>query len=215
MASHSGVAMSPTRVSRLSVKRWSPHHAWRLLAGVTVGVALAGAGAGTASAECDGPFPSFRDALTSAERVVIGDVLEVQPSELWDGGDGRSSRFSLGVRHVLRGSAPAVMPIRDLPTQPCASMVVARVGDRIAIAFDATDYTPPMPVNAVAWIAGTPVFEGLERYTVEEVFSLMGEPLPAVDGEAKSWAIGPIALVALLLLAAVVVPDLAQRRSGR
>jgi hypothetical protein len=111
--------------------------------------------------------------------VIVGDVTEITPSELWDSSvDGRSSRFTLRVRYVLRGDAPPVMSIRDLPTQPCAAVVVARPGDRIAIAFDAMDFQPPIRVNTVAWIRGAPAFEGIESITLGETFALMGLAAP-------------------------------------
>jgi hypothetical protein len=70
------------------------------------------------------------------------------------------------------------MSIRDLPTQPCAAVVVARPGDRIAIAFDAMDFQPPIRVNTVAWIRGAPAFEGIESITLGETFALMGLAAP-------------------------------------
>ncbi len=110
------------------------------------------------AAECDGPVPSFRDALATAKRVVIGDVIAVR-----DGGlaraatnNGWSSRFTLRVRYTPVGDAGRTMEINDLPTQPCAGVIQAREGDRIALAFDATDFSPAIQVNTVAWIRGTP-----------------------------------------------------------
>ena len=107
---------------------------------------------------------------------MIGDVVAVQDGGLAHVGvGGRSSWFTLRVRNVLRGDAPAVLHIRDLPTQPCAPGVAARVGDRIAIAFDAIDYTPAIRVNAVAWIRGTPPpYEGIETVTLAELSERLG-----------------------------------------
>ena len=136
-------------------------------------------GATPAVAECDGPVPSFRKALLTAKRIVIGDVIDVRPGGLLEPqADGRSSRFTLRVRHVLRGEAPRLMDIRDLVTQPCAGTVIARAGDRIAIAFDAFDFTPPIAVNAVAWIRGQIPPEVYERITETEVFERLGVDAP-------------------------------------
>jgi hypothetical protein len=144
----------------------------------------------TVSAECDGPIPSFRAATATAQRIVVGNVVGVAPGGLSDGADGRSSRFTLAVLHVLRGEAPHIMEIRDLATQPCAPVVVARIGDQIAIAFDAVDFDPPLRVNTVAWIAGAPAFDSIERVTVAEAFELAGievqgplEPVPPADDD--------------------------------
>ena len=88
--------------------------------------------------------------------------------------DGWSSRFTLRVRYTPVGEAPETMEIRDLPTQPCAPVVQVREGDRIALAFDATDFTPPIQVNTVAWIRGTPRdFIGVEAITTAEIFRLL------------------------------------------
>ena len=133
----------------------------------------------TTFAECDGPVPSFRKALGTAQRIVIGDVIEVRRGGLLEPqADGRSSRFTLRVRHVLRGEAPKVMDIRDLVTQPCAGSIVARPGDRIAIAFDAVDFTPPIAVNSAAWIRGEPWGDSFERITEVEVFERLGLDAP-------------------------------------
>lgn len=177
------------RVARLSV------------ASVVAAVTLA-AGAAPASAVCDGPLPSFRDALSTATRIVIGDVVAVRSGGLWDAGiDGRSSRFTLRVRYVLRGEAPAVMEIRDLPTQPCAAGVIARAGDRIALAFDATDFTPPIRVNAIAWIRGIPpAFEGFEIITATGVFELLGQAPPDTATAAPDLPHAPPLAPFLLLV---------------
>lgn len=129
-----------------------------------------------AAAECDGPVPSFRDALATAKRVVIGDVIAVRDGGLVEAAasDGWSSRFTLRVRYTPVGAAQQTMDIRDLPTQPCAGVIQAREGDRIALAFDATDFSPPIQVNTVAWIRGTPWdFIGVETISVAEVFRLL------------------------------------------
>lgn len=138
-------------------------------------------------AECDGPIPSFRSGASTAKRVVIGDVVSVEPGGLVeDGVDGRSSRFTLHVRYVLRGEAPSLMEIRDLATQPCAPLVIAADDDRLALAFDAIDFTPPIHVNTVAWIRGAPPdWIGVERITLEEAFALIGLDPPDTSTEQE------------------------------
>ena len=132
----------------------------RFAAAVMFTAALFGSQPGLVTADCDGPIPSFRDALSTAKRIVIGDVVAVHGGgQVEPGPGGRSTRFTLRVRFVPRGSALAEMVIRDLPTQPCAPIVEARIGDRIALALEATDYSPPTQVNSVAWIEGVPPWE--------------------------------------------------------
>jgi hypothetical protein len=159
------------------------HHFVRRIARLSVASAIAltvlATGGAPTLAECDGPVPSFRKAIATAQRIVIGDVVNVRRSgSLEPRSDGRSSRFALRVRFVLRGEAPIHMDIRDLQMQPCAGAVIARTGDRIAIAFDAVDFTPAIGVNAVAWIRGTAPTEDYERITQTEVFELLGLDAP-------------------------------------
>jgi hypothetical protein len=187
-----------------------------LLAASGIALTLLAIGAGTVAAECDGPEPSFRHALATAKRIVIGDVVAVQDGGLAHVGvGGRSSRFTLRVRNVLRGDAPAVMHIRDLPTQPCAPGVVARVGDRIALAFDAVDYTPAIPVNAVAWLRGTPPpYEGIETVTLAELSELLGFEIADTSTAALGPLPRPSSVLPLLVLPGLVGFLLGWRRVG-
>ena len=168
---------------------------------LAIAVTVYATGAVPAVAECDGPVPSFRKALASAQRIVVGDVIDVRRGGLLEPrADGRSSRFTFRVRYVLRGEAPVLMDIRDLEMQPCAGMVIARAGDRIAIAFDAVDFTPPIGVNAVAWIRGRAPTEEYELITQTEVFELLGLDAPDTalatsDPPASAPPLSPLPLV--------------------
>jgi hypothetical protein len=169
-----------------------------------------------AAAECDGPVPSFRDALATAKRVVIGDVIAVRDGGLVEtaASDGWSSRFTLRVRYTPVGAAQRTMEIRDLPTQPCAGVIQAREGDRIALAFDATDFRPPIQVNTVAWIRGTP-WDSIEVETISvaEVFRLLDltPPDTATLPEEPTQEV-PVGLLVALATGAVA-GSLAWRRS--
>ncbi len=94
-------------------------------------------------------------------------------------------------------------------------MIVARKGDRIAVAFDALDYTPPIRVNAVAWIRGTPQAEGMETITEAGLFRRLGLQAPdtaiaVLDRpETAQWS-GP----ALVIVAGLLGLTLGWRRSG-
>lgn len=166
-------------------------------------------------AECDGPPPSFRDALSTAKRIVIGDVTAVHGGGSWGiGSDGSSSRFTLGVDLVLRGHAPAVMEIQDLVMQPCAGTVIARKGDRIALAFDALDFTPPIRVNAVAWIRGTPA-PGSETITGAEVFRRLGrEPPDTSVGTPRPPVVPPSSAPIVVVVPGLLGLVLGWRRAG-
>ncbi len=150
------------------------------MAAATLAMGALAIGGSPVAAECSGSPPSFRDALSTAERIVVGDVVALSDGGLAEPRPNRqsSSRFTLRIRYVLRGQAPAVIKIRDFVTQPCAGVIVAREGDRIVVAFDALDYTPPIRVNAVAWIRGTPSGEGNETITVAGLFRRLGLPAP-------------------------------------
>ena len=169
------------------------------------------------AAECDGPVPSFREALATAKRVVIGDVVAVHDGGLLEAStsDGWSSRFTLQIRSTPVGEAQGTLEIDDLPTQPCAAGVQARKGDRIAIAFDATAFEPPIHVNTVAWIRGTaPDFVGVETITTAEVFRLLDLTPPDTStlSDRKSGDF-PIGLF-VALVAGAVGAVLSMRRSG-
>ena len=173
-------------------------------------------------AECDGPYPDFRKLTRTAERIVIGDVVELQPGGAWDPLEaGIASRFTLQVRHVVRGESQAVIAIRDLPTQPCAGVVGARLGDRIALAIGGLDFEPPMRVNMVAWIDSVPPdgfgpgsISQASSLSVAEVYALVGlnppveEGLPspaptvpdAVAASASGLPVIPLAIMATVLI---------------
>lgn len=127
-----------------------------------------------AIAECDGPFPSFRNAAPSARQIIIGQVVAAADDRA-DRTDGRTSNFLLRGWSVLEDSRPIEVQIQEVPTQPCAGVIVARPGDEIAIAFGGRDFQPPQVVNAVAWLSGAaPQLIGIETVTLVEVYALVG-----------------------------------------
>lgn len=136
--------------------------------------------------------------METAPTVVVGEVMavgEVDPA--WT-----RSEFTLRVDHVLRGTAPPVMEIRDLVLQPCAGVVTATVGDVIAIALGAVEFETE--VNPVAFIRGAPPRSDIERMTLSQVFALAG--LPAPEDGAGGIQVPWLLLVggAVLCLAAIV-----------
>ena len=163
---------------------------------VTVlGVLIAGllVSPSAALGECDGPFPSFEHAAASARRIVIGQVIATLPgTEPME--DGRSSQFVLRGWSVLEGDRPVEIDVRDVLTQPCSGYIMARPGDRIAIAFEGHDFMPAQVVNAVAWLQGdAPPVEGIETTTIGAIYARLGRvppsPAQAAAGSSIDWPI--------------------------
>jgi hypothetical protein len=132
------------------------------------------------AAECDGPYPSFANAAPSASRVLIGQIIAIDPGpEAPLDEAGRTSRFVLRGWSVLEDDRLVEERVEDLQSQPCAGYVVGRVGDAIALAIDGRDFEPPQVVNAVAWVQGAPPqLIGIESVTVADVYALVGRPMP-------------------------------------
>lgn len=175
-------------------------------AGIALALVVATAAAGPALADCDGPVPSFRDHAAEAKRIVIGDVIDVDRGAPWTDDQGRSSRFTLRVRYVIRGPAERVMSLRDRAFLPCSDhIIIARKGDRVALALDAKGFQPPITFDTVAWIRGTPPeFAGIEQTTVREAFRLVGRELPETSTAPTPVNRQPSPGVLAALLAAAV-----------
>ncbi len=159
-----------------------------------------------ALAECDGPFPSFEHAAPSARRIVIGQVVATLPgAEAFE--DGRTSQFVLRGWSVLEDDRHVEIEVRDVQSQPCSGYIVARPGDRIAIAFEGHDFAPAQVVNAVAWLEGDPPpIDGIEFTTIGAIYARLGRvpPVPVATDPAEPaadpWISTPT--VVLLVLAA-------------
>jgi hypothetical protein len=152
----------------------------RVLAALSITViGVLGFARGTA-AYCETP-PPFAETIASAQQIVIGDVAAVRPGN--DDGTGRSTSFTLHVTHVVRGSALANLDIDNVPTWGCPGAIVAAVGDRIALALNATAFDPPTAGNGVAWIGGQPP-DGFESTNIEAVYKLAGVPMPDAGAAA-------------------------------
>jgi hypothetical protein len=165
-------------------------------------------------ASCDGPVPSFRQFAATSPRILIGRVTAVDPVAQWRDDEGRSSRFTLDVEYVVRGESSPVIDVRDEAFLGCADhIIIARVGDQIALAFDVPGLMGDETVNTIpAWISGTPMqWGGAETITVREVFSLVGMAVPPVTSteaarsapeSAPMWP--PIGLLAACLTAGLL-----------
>lgn len=182
------------------------------------------------AADCDGPMPEFDKVVRTAQTIVIGEVVAVHPGGAWDPAfGGIASRFTLKIEHLIRGAADEIVEVKDLPSQPCSSVIGARLGDRIALAVNGTAFTPPVQANMIAWIDGPPPPDfgggdpaGPRSYSVEQVYALAGsEPPPAsadpspatsLDGVAAATSSDPpillgvgVALMLVVLVLGVVI----------
>ncbi len=104
----------------------------RLSIASAVAALLLAATVAPVGAEVEGPTPSFRSVLSTARQIVIGDVVAVQSGGQKDpSADGRSSRFTLQVRYVLRGTAQSTMEIWTLPSQRRDDPRVSRIEEQV------------------------------------------------------------------------------------
>ena len=128
------------------------------------------------AADCNGPYPSFTAVAPTANRIVYGTVVRVEPIDA-----GWSTRFRLRGWSILGGLRPTEVWVRGVLSQPCSGPLLARVSDRIAIAFDGVAFDTKVPANAIAWIGGQPPdMVGIELLTVAEVFAAAGVAAPEV-----------------------------------
>lgn len=170
-------------------------------------------------ADCDGPFPEFRKLVKTAKTIVIGDVVAVQRGGAWDPVDGGvSSRFTLQIAYILRGSSEPVVQINDLQTSGCAPVIGARLGDRIAIAYDGAEFDRTAGVNMVAWIDAVPPpafgpggASQAETLSVEDAFALIGQavPPPASPEPSPAPAVPSESPILPVLIGAILVAALA------
>jgi hypothetical protein len=133
-------------------------------------------------------------------------------------GDGRSHRFTIQVTNVLRGDRSARVDVNDVISQPCSGYLTASMGDRIALALDATAFSPAVEANGAAWLIGRPP-DGFVSTTIEDVFKLAGVPMPAPAAaaplpDATPLWLGPAVWGLAVALVLVVVGIVGRRVSA-
>ena len=160
--------------------------------------------AGRVSAECFGetdPWPSFRAAVPTAQRIISGEVL---PPESASGPTGYLAAFRLRVVDVIRGPVPdggvlSIVGLRSgLPLTVCSDSVAMLLpGDVVVFAFDALGPDGVMRINTLAYIhkAGESVLSNVETVTPGELELMAGTAAPS----------GPAPPVGVLLVAAAVL----------
>ncbi len=166
-------------------------------ASVIFGFGALFATASPVAAECTffDAWPSFRSSVPTADRIVIGKV--VTPYDEPDGAR-RTIRFAFRVDEVVRGSEGPVIEFRDglysgAPIRCRDSLLRPRVGDVLALAFDATLARYPDPVIGVALVNRKPnrwdrfTMPGVEGITRADVRALAAVPQgPTTDIEPPS-----------------------------
>jgi hypothetical protein len=144
-----------------------------------------------ALAECvnqDNIWPKFTDVAPTAQRIVIGRVI--QGADQFEGG--YHVGYRMAIQNVLRGSAPAEMEIHGLRSGvPLIGSVACqedaylagKVGHVIAIAFHGHVAGVPGRVTTAAWIEGRPDEHafGAQRLTLAQVRHAAGLPDTATD----------------------------------
>lgn len=159
------------------------------LAGAFLAILWSSATIVSSTAECGAldPWPSFESTVRTANRVVVGKVVEDR--------DPNSSHylsvFGLRLDSVLRGegSPGDVIEISylrsGLPTKICTdSHLWVLPGDEIALALDARGPSGLSGINSVAWVKGVPdvMQRGVGLISVEALRRLAALPLTDSDG---------------------------------
>jgi hypothetical protein len=169
--------------------------------------------AGRASAECFGetdPWPSFRAAVPTAQRIISGEVL---PPDSASGSTGYLAAFRFRVIDVLRGPVPAggVLPIvglrSGLPLTICSdSEAMLLPGDVVVFAFDALGPDGVTRINTLAYIrkAGASVLSNVETITPAELERIAATAAPSRPAPPVGVLLVTAAVVLLTLFTAAV-----------
>jgi hypothetical protein len=186
-------------------------HAAAVLLASAAAISVVGLGAAPVRAECMylPPWPSITEAIPTAQRIVIGEVIPATEADLRLDPDQGPREHGLRVTHVLRGgSRPGdLLDIQyllpnwpqtryqggDGTSAPSCTYLHAEPGEVIALAFDALEPGGPMTEHGVSWI------QPPTRYNAVGV--LFG---PA--GEAE-WVREPVTLPRLVDLATIAPVD--------
>lgn len=151
-----------------------------VLATLVSATSLLLASAGPVVAECNPPGadPSFRKAAPYARTILVGRVVAVAPDTLNPGGP-ESYRFTVSVERTLRGTAPSTLVLDRIETGSCVRWLAAAVGDRVALALEASSTDRSVPRNMAAWLDGrTHDTSSYEVLTLAEVLELAGRRVP-------------------------------------
>jgi hypothetical protein len=161
-------------------------------------------------AECTGPtdpWPSFREAVPTAQRIIAGEVVAPDDASK---PTGYLAAFQLRLIRVLRGPTPPggaldVVGLQSgLPLTVCADTVVTLLpGDVVILALDAMTPDGVTRINTLAYLhrEGESVLADVEDITMDEVVARAG-----VVDESDAWpsldlplVLGGVAIMLLLL----------------
>jgi len=190
------------------------HRAHRLVRLATVaGILVLGLIDVAPVAACTGPPFTFREHATEAALVVIGDVTAVDASATLTDDASRSSVFTVQVSSVVRGVGEETLVVADRWSDPCGGLVMARTGDRLALALGVASSSWEQGLTAVAWIRGTPPdLVGMERITEREVLQLLGPKAPDTSTGSHRGPSAPVLIAGLITLLVVAVIGTTGRR---
>ncbi len=183
-------------------------HAAAVLVALAVSTSVLGLMAAPVRAECMylPPWPPITDAIPTAERIVVGEVVPATEADLRLGPDQGPREHALRVTHVLRGgSRPGdLLDIQyllpnwpqtrykggDGTSAPSCTYLHAEPGDVIALAFDALQPGGPMTENGVSWI------QPPTRYNAVGVLfgpagELSGPENPSRSHDSSTWQRSP------------------------
>lgn len=165
----------------------------KTIASLVLGSAWLLTTATSVSAECTGPtdpWPSFRAAVPTAERIIAGEVL---PPVSANDSTGYRAVFTIRVIDVLRGPAPAqpfveIVGLRSgLPLTVCASSTATLLsGDMVVFALGAIATDGVTRINTLAYLRepAESILTGVERITAAELDAITRPPVPAQDEPA-------------------------------
>jgi hypothetical protein len=173
-------------------------------------LAASGPVLGECSSNSANTWPAFEQVAPRAETVIVGRVVRSAAHDRDPLDNPHTTVFTVKVEDVLRGKAPATIefnglrsgvPLRGERTCRQSSVLYAKLGDRIAVAFGGRIPGVKGPVTTAAWIEGLPnnaiADPGLGTMDLNDVRRLMGRrPVPSfravLSGSAMSIEDGSI-----------------------
>ncbi len=147
-------------------------------------------------------WPSFTDAAPSARRIILGTVVAGQSNA--------TDHFVLRVDDELRGEAQDMIEflrfrsLAPTPQCPAESVLRAKVGDHLAIAYGARMKGLDHRIRAVAFVspsAPDSLMRGAEQLDLIELYRIAGQDLSLLEQVILSIKYDILSAVDALMLA--------------
>lgn len=154
---------------------------------------------------------TFTEVAPSAARIVIGTVTNARAVD--EEGDGYASVFQLTAEEVLRGPDAAVVEVNEAVNNPaCGTVVLARNGDRIALAMGGSALGSD-DVSAIAYLDGVPHRPDIEMMSRAEAYAAAGIELSdtAISSPRRTAPLGWL----LVVVAAALIAFRQRRQTDR